>query len=155
MRCRRAVRSILDGAPVEPRVRSVFETPTDAPSLTAPELERLRALPLPGTVVVTPDVPPRPGIPTTSATLAGAAMEADAQGRLSSFVEPGHRTLRLHHADADIDHCLRVDPCQTINLVAHGAKLAIDPHVRTGACENSLGSPTPAHPSPVAQQSTP
>jgi hypothetical protein len=136
-RCRSAARVLLEPpAPGHGRVVSVHERPRvrdDAP-LTAAEHAALAALPLPGTLVVVPDLAPGPGVPPTSARLGGAPLASDADGRLRSTTAPGAHGLEVRHANAETHSCVTLTACETVTITAHGATLAPNPAVRPGPC---------------------
>lgn len=136
-RCRAAVRALLDPPAAGPgRVVSVHERPQargDVP-LTAAERAALAELPLPGTLVVVPDLAPKPGVPPTTATLGGAPLEPDARGALRRATAPGALDLQVRHANAETWSCVTLAACETVTLTAHGATLAPSPAVRPGRC---------------------
>lgn len=136
-RCRSAARVLLEPpAPGHGRVVSVHERPRvhdDAP-LTDGERAALAALPLPGTLVVVPDLAPGPGVPPTAVSLGGAPLVADADGRLRSRTAPGAHGLEVRHANAETRSCVTLTACETVTITAHGATLAPNPAVRPGAC---------------------
>ena len=137
-RCRAAARQALT-PPVAAsgRVVSVYErapTTSDAP-LTAAEVAALTGLPLPGELVLSPDLAPRPGVPATTATLAGAALQVDADGRLRGSAAPGRHTLEVRHANDRGAACVTLTACSAVALTAHGALLAPHPAVVAGPCE--------------------
>lgn len=136
-RCRAAARLLLDPSPpVRGRVVSVHERPPDRGQtpLTAAELNALAETPLPGTLVIVPDLAPGPGVPPTSATLDGTPLTAGADGRLRSPTAPGAHTLEVRHANAETRTCVTLTACETVTLTAHGATLAPNPAVRPGPC---------------------
>ncbi len=137
-RCRTAARLLL--APPDPtqgRVVSVYERPPvlGETVLTADERAELLRLPLPGRLVLAPDLAPKPGLPTTTATLAGAALVVDADGRLHGHATPGAHTLEVRHANERSRVCATLAACETLALTAHGAELAPHASVRSGPCE--------------------
>lgn len=136
-RCRAAARALLDPpAPGYGRVVSVHERLPDRgrTPLTAAERDALAALPLPGHLVVVPDLAPGPGVPPTSASLGDTPLAADGDGRLRLAAAPGARTLEVRHANAETRTCVTLTACATVTLTAHGATLAPNPAVRPGAC---------------------
>ncbi|HEY0133922.1 MAG TPA: hypothetical protein VGB85_07575 [Nannocystis sp.] len=137
-RCRTAARLLLaPPGPSQGRVVSVYERPPalgEAP-LEPAERDGLLALPLPGRLVLAPDLAPKPGLPATTATLAGAALQVDANGRLRGHAAPGAHTLEVRHANDRAVACVTLTACETLALTAHGASLAPHPAVRTGPCE--------------------
>lgn len=136
-RCRAAARQLLAPLRAEaPRIVSVYEpaTPADAGPLTAEERGALLGMPLPGTVVVTPDLAPGPGVPVTTAELGGAPLAVDADGRLRGTRAPGEHTLALRHANGASRSCVTLRACETVGLTGHGAELAPHPSLRAGPC---------------------
>ncbi len=132
-RCRAAARLLL--APPTPgrgRVVSVYERPPapDEAPLGDDERASLTGLPLPGSLVIAPDLAPRPGVPATSATLAGVPLEVDADGRLRGRAAPGEHELTVRHANAEVRTCVTLTACAAVTLTAHGASLAPHPAVR-------------------------
>lgn len=136
-RCRAAVRDLLDPPTAGPgRVVSVHQRPPargDVP-LTAGERAALASLPLPGTLVVVPDLALGPGVPLTTATLAGVALQPDARGTLRHATAPGTLDLQVRHANAETWSCVTLGACETVTLTAHGATLAPSAAVRPGRC---------------------
>ena len=137
-RCRTAARLLLaPPGPTQGRVVSVYERPPalgETP-LDPAERDGLLASPLPGRLVLAPDLAPKPGLPATTATLAGAALRVDANGRLRGHAAPGSHTLEVRHANDRAIACVTLAACETLALTAHGASLAPHPAVRTGPCE--------------------
>lgn len=136
--CRSAVRALLQPTDAaNPGLRSVHAR-SDRRStrpLEPAELERLHALPRPATVLIEPDISPeQPGILPTRATLDTVPLDAGEAGRLSLHVTPGARTLQLEHGGEESLYCLELRPCETLQVTAHGAKLARHPDVRPGRC---------------------
>lgn len=138
LRCRGAARQLLElPAPARGRVVSVYE-PAPAPDLaplSPAERAALLALPLPGTLTLTPDLAPGPGVPNTTATVDGLALLRDAGGRLSGTWAPGRHLLQVRHADRETRACLTLRACEEVAVTAHGASLAAHPAVRPGPCE--------------------
>ena len=137
-RCRTAARLLLTPPdPTQGRVVSVYERPPvlGEHELTADERAELLRLPLPGRLVLAPDLAPKPGLPATTATLAGAALQVDADGRLRGHMAPGAHTLEVRHANGRSQVCVTLVACETLALTAHGASLAPHPSIRTGPCE--------------------
>ena len=135
--CTRAIRSMLQPQrPERARLRSVYESDRreEADPVTPSELRALRELPLPASLVISPDVGPVPGLPPTSARLDGVAVDADAQGRMSADVGAGAHTVTLRHAGRVASACVQLRACETLEVVAHGAQLARHRDVATGAC---------------------
>jgi hypothetical protein len=136
--CRTAARLLLaPPGPTQGRVVSVYERPPalgEAP-LGPEERDGLLALPLPGRLVLAPDLAPKPGLPATTATLAGAALQVDANGRLRGHAAPGSHTLEVRHANDRAIACVTLAACETLALTAHGASLAPHRAVRAGPCE--------------------
>jgi hypothetical protein len=134
--CRREVRRMLRPEPASSRVRSVWEGTVALPdaSLSETELAELAALPLPGIVVVAPDLPPQPGVPSTAVRLAGRPVDSDGQGRFVAFVGPGPHTMTLRYAGEQRAFCVTVGACEQLRLLAHGAQLARHAAVRAGPC---------------------
>lgn len=136
-RCRSAARALLDPpAPGYGRVVSIHERPPDRGKtpLTPAELAALAALPLPGHLVVAPDLAPGPGVPPTTASFGDAPLAADSDGRLRVATAPGARTLEVRHANAETRTCVTLTACTTVTLTAHGATLAPNPAIRPGPC---------------------
>jgi hypothetical protein len=135
-RCRVAARQLLAPAPPRARVVSVYEAPPalGAAPLSQAELGALAELPLPGSLVLEPDLAPRPGVPTTTATLAGAPLRVDAAGRLRGTHAPGRHSLEVRHAGAEARACVTLAACETVALTAHGAALAPHPALSAGPC---------------------
>src|SRR5690606_15179497 len=104
----------------------------DVTPLRDDELEALASLVHPASVVLTSDLPPEPGIPPTSASLDGLALDADGSGRLWADVAPGLRSLEIRHAGEQTTYCIELRPCETLAVTAHGAKLARHPDVMPG-----------------------
>ncbi|MBK7830182.1 hypothetical protein [Nannocystis sp.] len=136
-RCRAAARQLLAPLRAEPpRIVSVYEpaTPADAGPLTAEERAALLGMALPGTVVVTPDLAPGPGVPVTTAELGGVPLAVDGDGRLRGTRAPGEHTLALRHANAMSRSCVTLRACETVALTGHGAEVAPHPSLRAGPC---------------------
>ena len=137
-RCRTAARQLLTPpTPTQGRVVSVYE---QAPALGetplgADERDALLRSPLPGRLVIAPDLAPKPGLPATTATLDGAAMQVDTNGRLRRHGAPGRHALEVRHANERGLACVTLTACETLSLTAHGASLAPHPAIRTGPCE--------------------
>lgn len=139
LRCRGAARLLLGPPPplARGRVVSVHERPPapDPAPLTTTERAALAELPLPGTLTLTPDLAPGPGVPNTSATLDEVALARDAGGRLSGTSAPGEHLLRVRHADRETLACVTLRACEAVAVTAHGASLAPHPALRSGPCE--------------------
>jgi len=137
LRCRGAARQLLaPPTPARGRVVSVYERPPapgDAP-LDADERAALLRLPLPGTLVLAPDLAPGPGVPATTATLDGAPLTVDADGRLRGALAPGEHALTVRHANGETHGCVTLRACEAVVLTAHGASLAPHPALRSGPC---------------------
>jgi hypothetical protein len=136
-RCRAAARQLLAPAPAGPgRVVSVYERPPDrgAAPLDPGETAALADLPLPGALVLAPDLPPGPGVPETSASLAGEPLQVGEDGRLRGHRAPGPHALELRHAGEETRWCVTLRACESVELTAHGATLAPHPAVRAGGC---------------------
>lgn len=137
-RCRGAARLLLGPPPpLRGRVVSVYERAParDTAPLTAEERAALLALPLPGTLTLTPDLAPGPGVPITSATVDDAPLLRQGGGRLFGTWAPGRHQLRLRHADRESAACVTLRACEEVAVTAHGASLAAHPAVRPGLCE--------------------
>lgn len=137
-RCRAAARTLLaPPAASHGRVVSLHEAPPvrDAEPLTPAEHAALAALPLPGALVVVPDLALGPGVPPTSASLDGVPLAAEASGRLRGWSAPGAFDLQVRHANAETWSCVTLAACETVTLTAHGATLASNPALRPGRCE--------------------
>ena len=137
-RCRMAARQLLaPPAPGRGRIVSVYEQPSTIATtpLTADEHAELATLPLPGSLVISPDMAPRPGVPATTAMLADVPLELDSDGRLRGKTAPGEHTLVVRHANAEVRACVRLRACESVALTAHGASLAPHASLRTGPCE--------------------
>lgn len=135
--CRTAARQLAAPLPVRNRISSVYERPPelgDRP-LAPAELTALAELPLPGELVLAPDLAPRPGVPATTATLADAALQVGADGRLRASAAPGRHTLEVRHANDRSAACVTLTACESVSLTAHGALLAPHPAVVAGPCE--------------------
>lgn len=136
-RCRGAARLLLTPlAPTRGRVVSVYERPPapgDAP-LTAEERAELASLTLPGTLVLAPDLAPRPGVPATTATLGAAPLAVEADGRMRGVRAPGEHDLEVRHANGQTRACVTLRACEAVELTAHGASLAPHPALRPGPC---------------------
>jgi len=142
--CTRAIRGLL--RPPQPevaRLRSVYELEPshDSDPVTPAELERLRELPLPAGLTISPDVGPVPGLPPTTAVLDGVAVDAGPDGRLSADVGAGPHTVTLRHAGRTASACVQLRACETLEVVAHGAHLARHDDVATGACPEHPDAP--------------
>lgn len=135
--CIAAVRTMLSPGPSQPaQVRSVYE-PEPSVSLeplSENELAALARLRRPATLVISPDVGRVPGIPPTAAVVDGLPLTTGVDGRLSTDIAAGRHTVRLRHAGRDTTWCLELSPCETLEVVAHGAHLAPRPGVSEGAC---------------------
>ena len=137
-RCRAAARRLLaPPTPARGRVVSVYERGVEASAgpLDAGERAALSALPLPGLLVLAPDLTPKPGLPATTGSFAGAALEVGADGRLRGHAAPGSHTLEVLYANDRGVACVTLAACETLVLTAHGAALAPHPAVRVGPCE--------------------
>lgn len=133
-RCRSAARLLLDPpATGHGRVVSVHEKPPDRglTPLTEQELTALAAMPLPGTLVIEPDMAPGPGVPPTSASLDDEPLTVGLDGRLRTTTAPGVHALDVRHANAEAHVCVTLTACETVTLTAHGATLAPNPAVAT------------------------
>ncbi len=139
-RCRTAARLLLaPPGPPQGRVVSVYERPpalAETP-LGPDERGALVSLPLPGRLVLVPDLAPKPGLPATTARLAGAALQVGADGRLRGHAPPGAHTLEVRHANDQTRSCVTITACETASLTAHGASLAPHPALRAGPCQPS------------------
>jgi len=136
-RCRAVARTLLDPPPLaRGRVVSVYERPPapDTAPLTADEQSALAELVLPGTLLLSPDLARRPGMPNTTATLDGVALASDAEGRLFSAGAPGEHDVTVRHADRETRACVTLQACEAVTLTAHGASLAPHPALRPGPC---------------------
>jgi hypothetical protein len=135
-RCRVQARRLLAESPSDAKVHGVYEGSAEppAPALSAEERERLLALPLPGILHVRPDLPPRPGIPPTTVHVGGHPVSARADGSFEVYAAPGELDLRISHAGEQREFCARVEPCERIDLTAHGAQLARHERLSPGAC---------------------
>ena len=136
-RCRAAARLLLaPSVPEAPRIVSVYEpaTPPDGGPLSAEERAALLAVRLPGTLRVTPDLAPGPGVPATTAVLGGTPLTRGSDGRLHATRAPGEHTLALRHANGESRSCVTLRACETVALTAHGAELAPHSSLRVGAC---------------------
>jgi hypothetical protein len=80
-------------------------------------------------------------VPATTATLAGAALQVDADGRLRGSAAPGRHTLAVRHANDRSAACVTLTACTAVTLTTHGALLAPHPAVITGPCEPTPGEP--------------
>lgn len=141
-RCRTAARVLLAGPPpTGGGIRSVFEPepqPGSGP-LTEEERIALQRLPFPARVLIRPDRPHAPGIPTTSARVGGLLLDEEEPGLLSRYVPPGEQTLELRYAGAAQSYCVSLDPCEVLELTAHGAKLSVHARARPGPCAPETG----------------
>jgi len=143
-RCRAAARLLLDPpARARGRVVSVYErAPAPDPTpLSAAELAALAALPLPGTLVVTPELAPGPGVPVTTATLGEVALASEAGGRLRGARAPGEHQLTLRHAGQEALACVTLEACAEVRLTARGAELGTHAALRPGPCAAGGGAP--------------
>lgn len=137
-RCRGAARqAIAAPTPGRGRIVSVYERPAELGDTPLGDAERtaLAGLALPGALVLAPDLAPRPGVPATTATLAGVALQQDGDGRLRGSAAPGAHTLEVRHANDRSVACVTLAACTSLALTTHGALLAPHPAVTSGPCE--------------------
>lgn len=142
--CAIAVRTLLADAaaaraeamPEPAALRSVFDDPVrpDPSPLTPQELEALATLERPARLVITPELGRVPGIPPTTADVDRLALDADGEGRLSTQVAPGRRTLVVRHAGASSTYCVELRACESVEATAHASQLARHPRLRPGPC---------------------
>ena len=136
-RCRGVARGLLNQpTPARGRVVSVYERPPapDLAPLSAAEHAGLAGLVLPGTLTLIPDLALRPGVPNTTATLDGFALDSDADGRLTGMRAPGEHLLVVRHADRESVGCVTLRACESLTVTTHGASLAPHPALRPGPC---------------------
>ena len=106
----------------------------DHTPLSAEELAGLTASARPAQLRITPDVASGPGVPPTSAELEDLPLDPDGDGRLHVHHPPGVATLQIRHAGRESTYCVELRACETLQLTAHGDKLARHPSVRKGPC---------------------
>lgn len=135
-RCRAAIRRFL-GDRRPPVVASIYQPGWPDPKVPLSEAERrqLDEMPLPATLEVAPDLAPAPGRPPTAGQLGDRALTPEADGTLVTRGPPGRYDLTLRHAQTSRTHCVHLESCETVRIVAHGAELASHPAVSDGPCE--------------------
>lgn len=134
-RCQRAIRRIIDGSPAVAETTSLHRAASEEPVIGEAQLAALRELPLPATLHLRPDLPAGPGVPMTSAKLAGRTLARAESGQLEIHAQAGRHLLHIDHAGIRQSYCVRLAQCQRLDLTVHGSTIADHPHVDAGTCE--------------------
>lgn len=135
-RCREQARRLLGPSPSDARVHGVYEGAAQGPPppLTEDERARLGTLPLPGILRISPDLPPAPGVPSTTVRLGDRPVSPRPDGAFLVHATPGEHGLRITHAAEQREFCVSLEPCAPVELIAHGAQLARNERLSPGAC---------------------